>query len=357
VNKVLLIHPDLTYLGGAEKVLVNMIQALKEYNVTLLSSRKIDNVKWIKCKPFLLRHKRLRALQWIIYSNEINKIVQSLNSDYDIIIETQQVYINPKSNVFLINYLHYPYLIIPPPEVDNLIMRLYYLIQRLILIRRVRRINMVLTNSPFTSNLIKRELDIDSVVIYPPVNIQYFNSNIEWNNREDKVINIGTFIPFKNQIAILEVARLLPKIKFVLMGWYEKRDITYYLEIIKNKPKNVEVLLNVSENTLIKELRSSKLYIHLCPEHFGISIIEAISSGCVPIVYHLGGAKEIFGNLIHSWSNINELSEAIEILLNDEKLWRLTINNLKSKLTVFESEMLEKKIRDIISVIWRLKND
>ena len=359
--RILFVHPDLTYFGGAEKVLVHMIHALKEHNLSLLSSwwdphfigkqigeYEIPKIQWIKCPPFLLKYKRLRAFQWIKYSNNINKIVQNLKEDYDIIIETQQVYITPQSNAVLINYLHYPYLIIPPPEADNLIIRLYYSIQRRILLKRFKRINLMLTNSPFTANIIRNNLGTEPIVVYPPVDVQKFNSEKDWREREDKVINIGTFIPFKRQIILLEIARLLPKIKFVLIGWLENRDSKYFQNIINNKPENVEVLHNVPDDTLVKELMTSKAYVHLCPEHFGISVIEAIAAGCAPIVYHLGGPIEILGNSALSWSNPRELANSIERVVNDEILWRNTIKNAKSKLFQFKSSIFEQKIRDII---------
>ena len=361
--RILFVHPDLTYFGGAEKVLVHMIRALKVHDISLLSSWwdppiigkqfgdiEIPKIQWIKCPPFLLKYKRFRAFQWIKYSNNITKIVRDLEKDYDIIIETQQVYITPQSNVVLINYMHYPYLIIPPPEADNTIIRLYYSIQRRILLKRLKRINLVLTNSPFTANIMQDKLGMEPIVVYPPVEVQKFHSETDWEEREDKVVNIGTFIPFKRQIILLEIARLLPKIKFVLIGWLENRDSNYYQNIINNKPHNVEVLHNVPDDTLIKELRSSKAYVHLCPEHFGISVIEAIAAGCAPIVYHLGGPIEILGNSALSWSDTRELADSIERVISDEKLWRNTIVNAKSKLTKFKTSIFEQKIRDIIKL-------
>jgi len=353
----------LTYFGGAEKVLVHMIYALKNHDISLLSSWwdphslgeqigeiKLPEIQWIKCPPFLLKYQRFRALQWITYSKDITKIVRDLENDYDIIIETQQVYITPQSNAVLINYMHYPYQIIPPPEVNNTIIRLYYSIQRRLLKKRLDRIDLVLTNSPFTAKIMQDKLGIEPTIVYPPVEVRKFHSETDWSGREDKVVNIGTFIPFKRQTILLEIARLLPKIKFVLIGWLENRDSEYYQKIIDDKPRNVEILHNVPDDALVKELRTSKVYVHLCPEHFGISVIEAVAAGCAPIVYHLGGPIEILGDAAFSWSETRELTDSIQRLVNDEKLWGNTIEKGKSMLSMFETSVFEQKIRDLIKL-------
>jgi glycosyltransferase involved in cell wall biosynthesis len=68
----------------------------------------------------------------------------------------------------------------------------------------------------------------------------------------------------------------------------------------------------------------SKIYLHLMPyEHFGISIVEAMASGCVPIVHKSGGPwydilerKEIYG---YAYSSVIEATTKIKMLLNDPK--------------------------------------
>jgi len=358
---LLFVHPDLTYLGGAERVLIHMIRALRDFNLSLLANRwnpveitdrfkvKAEKVNWIQCKSFSQKLHHLGAYQWIRYSNSLNEIVRDISEDYDIIIETQQVYLTPPSKTFLVNYLHYPYLLVPPPEVNRLDIRIYYAILRCLLLKRVKRINLALTNSPFTAELIKNYLGIKPIVVYPPVEVEEFNSTKDWDYREDKVVNIGAFIPFKRQLTLLKIARLLPDIKFVLIGLVVKQHAEYYKKIVKSKPKNVTVMHDISPRELKEELSTSKIYVHLCPEHFGISVIEAVAAGCAPIVYHIGGPIEILADSALSWSNTEELTNHIKRIVNNKELWEKMVKKAKHKASKFKSSIFEQKIREIIA--------
>src|SRR3989339_272253 len=54
-------------------------------------------------------------------------------------------------------------------------------------------------------------------------------------------------------------------------------------------------------------------------EHFGISLIEAMSAGCVPIVYKAGGYKEIIDNenCGFLWENLDELITLTKQIMTD----------------------------------------
>jgi len=54
------------------------------------------------------------------------------------------------------------------------------------------------------------------------------------------------------------------------------------------------LLFNISRENVRNLLWSSKAYLHTGEnEPFGITIVEAMASGCIPIVHNSGGPKEI----------------------------------------------------------------
>jgi len=80
----------------------------------------------------------------------------------------------------------------------------------------------------------------------------------------------------------LESARLLPKIKFILIGPHKDNSIDYLRKI---SPSNVEFTGYVSEKELIRWYQRAKVYCQLSyQEGFGVAVIEAMACECVPVV-------------------------------------------------------------------------
>jgi glycosyltransferase involved in cell wall biosynthesis len=59
--------------------------------------------------------------------------------------------------------------------------------------------------------------------------------------------------------------------------------------------KKVKVLLNISRKRQRDILQHSKIYLHpqVPYESFGISVVEAMFAGCIPVVPDIGGLREI----------------------------------------------------------------
>jgi glycosyltransferase involved in cell wall biosynthesis len=59
-------------------------------------------------------------------------------------------------------------------------------------------------------------------------------------------------------------------------------------------------------------------------EHFGITTVEAMSAGCVPVVVNKGGQPEIVEHGVSGfvWNTPDELQEYTARLMKDEELWR-----------------------------------
>jgi len=80
----------------------------------------------------------------------------------------------------------------------------------------------------------------------------------------------------------LESARLLPEVRFVLVGRYAADSINYLRKI---SPSNVEFTGYVSEEELIRWYQRAKVYCQLSyQEGFGVAVIEAMACECVPVV-------------------------------------------------------------------------
>jgi glycosyltransferase involved in cell wall biosynthesis len=57
--------------------------------------------------------------------------------------------------------------------------------------------------------------------------------------------------------------------------------------------RNVKLIQNASWNDIADVLKRAKVFLHTRRgEHFGISTVEAMGYGCLPIVHDSGGARE-----------------------------------------------------------------
>jgi glycosyltransferase involved in cell wall biosynthesis len=76
--------------------------------------------------------------------------------------------------------------------------------------------------------------------------------------------------------------------------------------------EKVKILTNVRRNRLKEILLDSKVYLHTAiNEHFGISIVEAMSSGCIPVVHDSGGPREFVPQDLR-YKSIEEAAEKVE---------------------------------------------
>ena len=85
-------------------------------------------------------------------------------------------------------------------------------------------------------------------------------------------------------------------------------------------------------------------------EHFGITTVEAMAGGCVPVVIGKGGQTEV---VEHSksgflWNNLDELRNLTLRLINEEDLWKDLSNKARMRAKVFSKEKFVERINQLI---------
>ena len=172
---------------------------------------------------------------------------------------------------------------------------------------------------------------VDHNFFYPPHDKTSVKRNIGLITDRVILLNVGRLNNYKNQKILLNSIfhldkSLCKKILLVFIGRGPlERDLRKMAKLVE-KAKNVKIIFlqNLSEDSIRLIYQSADLYIHTTiNEMFGLSLVEAMSSG-LPVIASTGGAvKEILGvkyDFYFEPYDHEKLSSLIELLINNPDL-------------------------------------
>jgi glycosyltransferase involved in cell wall biosynthesis len=188
-------------------------------------------------------------------------------------------------------------------------------------------------------------------IIYPPVNVSEWESN--YDERKDEITTMGRFNQDKRHLEQIEIAEKLPAFNFNIIGFVGDKTSRICFMKCKNlveekKLRNVKLLPNLSREEVHKRLCHSKFFMHnLRNEPFGISTVEAIAAGCIPIVHNSGGQKEI---VTYDELRFEDKSDAVKkvqcISEQNQKIYqKKLINNIKK----FDKNQFALRFNEILN--------
>ena len=187
------------------------------------------------------------------------------------------------------------------------------------------------------SNFMKEKLDTDELFKNNTIAIHNFVDKIEVKKekKEDYIIYFGKLCKEKGTENLIEVAKQLPKIKFVFAGYGPSE------EKIK-KISNCNFLGFKSGDELIKLI--SKAKISVCPsechENCPFSVIESQMYGTPVIGSNMGGIPELIDN--NKTGEIFNAGDVDDLKKHISKLW-----NDKNKLNEYTKNCYKKKVMTI----------
>lgn len=209
---------------------------------------------------------------------------------------------------------------------------------------KLKKYHRVVCNSKFTKEFIDKSFEVNSLVIYPPVDIKSINPG----QKENIIISVGRFSenqlhPKKQEVLIevfKEVYKKQPDWKLILAGQAKKEDDKYLRRLKKSiRGHAIKIAENISFDRLHDYYSHAKIYWHATGfgedelknpekmEHFGIATVEASAAGAVPVVIGYGGQKEIVedGKNGRLWTTKAQLYEAtLNLIANPQEATRLS---------------------------------
>lgn len=155
----------------------------------------------------------------------------------------------------------------------------------------VDRVEKIATNSQNTERRIKRYLQRDSVVIYPPCDTSRFH----YSEDGDYWLSVNRIYPEKRVDVQINAFRRMPDQQLLIIGGCGNGDAAegYARWVMNNKPHNVSIIGNVSEDSLIEYYARCRGFITTAQdEDFGMTVVEAMASGKPVIAVGEGGYLE-----------------------------------------------------------------
>ena len=224
------------------------------------------------------------------------------------------------------------------------------------------RVDVFIANSKTVQKRIKKYYKRDSVVIYPPVNINKFNLSDESYDKEleaQKYFLIGCRLaPYKRVDIVIEAfkkmlhstgspqtnsGQAIKKLKIFGSGVDKER-----LEDIANHSPNIEFLGRVDDEKLSKLYRNAQAFIHPQEEDFGITPVESMASGTPVIALRKGGATEtVIEGKTGVFFDRQSKEDIIKIVENFDKN-KFNSREIRDYAKQFSIENFKHKIRDFI---------
>lgn len=234
---------------------------------------------------------------------------------------------------------------------------------------KLMRTKRVICNSYFTKRYIDKKYKVDSTVLYPPVVL----ASEQQYKKEHIILNVGRFgirsagSSYKKQEVMAEAFAEL--IKHGLKDWelvfimsvpdQEVTKARAFADSLAKYP--IRILLNPDLKTVSDYYGKASIYWHASgygenltehpdrAEHFGISTVEAMSYGAVPIVINAGGQPEIVteGETGFLWGTLEELNEKTTAVIHDKTLRHNIAEAAKKRARDFDLKHFQKNLETI----------
>lgn len=332
-------------LGGTHHVINDMRKALNgEHEVITCTFAKLDNTIGTNRSILPFRLNRLMVLQWCSGAR-----VGRLARDCDVLIYPNSLVGIPdtKKPVILYNHAGYRYGVrssnagIRKPYYGMFERRLQNMCQR---IRENKNIH-VITNSQYTADMVYEDTGCKSTVIYPGVEIGKFR--IKDQTERSGVASVGIFTEGKQYDRTCYIMECQKSPYTILGGMCDSKERAHH-DMLRTKYPSVQLVPNVSVKEMKNKLWRTKVYLHGKIEDFGISVVEAIAAGCVPVVPDAGGTKETVpvSDLRYTPNDLNVMQEKVEKALAGEYDHHLPF--LQKHIERYDTSVFQKSLLDFI---------
>ncbi len=205
--------------------------------------------------------------------------------------------------------------------------------------KKILFVKSVICNSEFTKKYIDKAYGVKSQILYPPAQ----KIGPSRDAKENIILTVGRYQPYgdgsdyKKLSFMIEAFKKIhkknPKWKMLIITSVKDADGKAFKKEIENKvDKSIEIVKNAGFDIIQNAYKKSKIYWHASgfgedlgthperAEHFGMSTVEAMSAGCIPVVINAGGQSEIVsdGESGFLWDKEDELLNLTQQMIDSK---------------------------------------
>lgn len=365
MKKVLVLNPYVPTMGGGEKHMGYFCQFIEEYynydvqvdilvhnynniDVHAKDYMNIDDLNkqfGLKLKNTFIRKINLRQPQNVKESLMNKKLVEDITKEYDLFINFMFLSKHigkAKRNIYCCMFP--PKRFVTETNGDSL----KRLGAKYFDFRFYNSYDTFISNSEFTNHWLGTywKNSKKNCIIYPPVfSEKEIQGRYSEQEKKNIIVSVGRFFVGAHSKKQLEMVKMFVDNKdkfkdyeYHLVGAVSnyELDIAYLNEIkeLASQVDNIFIHENYPFNELMKLYRQAKIFWHgtgfgedenLNPEkmeHFGITTVEAMSFGAIPIVINKGGQQETVKEGVNGyrWSNEEEcISKTVKVIANEKE--------------------------------------
>lgn len=323
-----IISPYFHILGGGEKYLLDLTKLLSlQYQIDFFVADSASDIRQQAVKKFGIDLPKAFFLDKKIFfkSNFIQKLILTRKYDLLFYMTDGSLFASlAKKNILIVQSLAHI------PKNNSFLTRF-----------KLKFWQRIICYSQYVKNDIEKRLTRKIDIIAPAINSEVFKPG----KKENIILSVGRFFPYlhsKKQAVLVDAfaniikRKLLSGWQLILVGSVDKGADKYFSKIkLRTKALPITIYSDLGFEKLKVLYQKAKIYWHAAgfgedltihperAEHFGITTLEAMSAGCVPIVFAAGGQLELVKHTENGflWREKKELIDYTLKLFQNEKIY------------------------------------